>query len=158
MRPRPARQPAVAPIRYGIRLPVGSGSVPDAELADPGGASAFGEGVAGVAPRPPGAADWQGILRRAEFALDAGRPALAASRAREAIRLAPEDGVDHYTLGRALAGLHRHGEALEAAREACRLRPDDSRLAWLVPACLLDLGRVREAARESAALVASAPE
>ena len=104
------------------------------------------------------AEDGQGILRRAELALDAGRPELAVSLAREAIRLTPEDGVPYYTLGRALTRLGRHREALAAAKEACRLRPDDGRVAWLVPACLLDLGRVREAARELSDLMVSAPE
>ncbi len=95
---------------------------------------------------------------RAELALALRKYPLAERIARDCIAQAPDRAVGYWLLARALRGLGKRTEGLQAAQEALRHDPGEPAFAQLVGLLLLELGDVAGATQGANGLIEQRPD
>ena len=140
--------PAESAFREAVRLKPGYAKTHVLSRRDAERAGAPGGGRGGVPRRRPRQARQPG-WRTAGWAACCYRPGApcrgGVRLSREALRLHPEEGQNHFNLWMVLERQGKHAESEAAYREAIRLKPDFAEAHARLGSVLLRVGRLEEA-------------
>ena len=103
----------------------------------------------GSGPSPQALKRPETFFGRSQRAMAGNQPELAASEARQAIKLDPKKAAFHAQLGKALAACGDADKAIDAFRDAVTLAPGDSQLAYQLLKFMLSSRRRDDALAEA---------